>query len=160
MTKSDIKKLMYQHGTTFPDGLAFYNDDLEGFIDALHVQLQGKNKVYGSQVEELYSLYPTKCPKRKATTGKGFKDKAKLERLIKQFGFDYVKASITEYVQDCVKHESYIKGFATLLNNLPEPQKEIATDNTKYNCINKVTGEVAVLLKSEVTSTYKVISKC
>lgn len=72
-------------------------------------------------VERIYALYPTKCPVSGRATGKGTKDKRKIESLLKDgHSEEELTATITRYVQDCTKDQSYIKNFQTFLNNLPD----------------------------------------
>lgn len=72
-------------------------------------------------VDRIYSLYPTKCPVSGRATGKSYKDKVKLESLLKGGHTEEELSDIIErYVKDCIRDKSYIKNFQTFLNNLPD----------------------------------------
>lgn len=71
-------------------------------------------------VNRLYALYPTKCPVSGRGTGKSSKDKKKLETLLKRHSEEELAGIIARYLSDCAAHQSYIKNFATFLNNLPD----------------------------------------
>lgn len=73
-----------------------------------------------SAVEEIYKMYPTKCPNRGVATGKCSKDKARIRTLLKTKSAEEIKQSITQYLEDCRISGQYLKNFGTLLNNLPE----------------------------------------
>lgn len=71
-------------------------------------------------VEYIYSLYPTKCPRRNVSLGKCAKDKERIKHLLKQ----YTKEDIERVVKNEVDEKygkSYMSKFATFLNNFPDP---------------------------------------
>ena len=71
-------------------------------------------------VERLYALYPSKCPISRRTTGKGAKDKRKLESLLRTgHTEEEIASAIRRYVKESIDSGSYIKNFQTFLNNLP-----------------------------------------
>ena len=47
------------------------------------------NNDLNDNVEELYKLYPTKCPTRGVSLGKSFEDKIKIKKLLKKYGLFY-----------------------------------------------------------------------
>lgn len=72
-------------------------------------------------VDRIYSLYPTKCPISGRATGKSYKDKIKLESLLKNgHTEEELSGIIDRYVKDCIRDQSFIKNFQTFLNNLPD----------------------------------------
>ena len=71
-------------------------------------------------VEKIYSLYPTKCPKRGTSLGKSTKDKNRIRKLLK----DYTKEQIEMVVRKEIGDKygiSYMQNFSTFLNNFPDP---------------------------------------
>lgn len=88
------------------------------------------------KVELLYDLYPSNCPVKGRSLGKTLSDKEKIRKRIRELGFDYVKNSISYYLDNAKKSESYLKNFSTLLNNLPEPPKSYTAER-KIVKVNK-----------------------
>lgn len=80
--------------------------------------------IFSDDVNFLYSLYPTKCPTKGNSLGKGEKNKKQLEKLLKTKTKEELKEVIEFYVEDCKKTKTYLKNFQTFLNNLPEVVKE------------------------------------
>ena len=79
-------------------------------------------------VEMIYSLYPTKCPKRGTSLGKSTKDKDRIRKLLK----NYTKEQIEMVVRKEIGGKygiSYMQNFSTFLNNFPDPT--IMEDNSK-----------------------------
>ena len=73
-------------------------------------------------VDRMYDLYPSRCPKRNASTGKSHKDKERIKRLLKI----YTQEEIEQVIKDEVDNNfgvNYMKNFSTFLNNFPEPTK-------------------------------------
>lgn len=75
-------------------------------------------------IEHLYNLYPTKCPINERSTGKGKKDKVKIEKIIKEISPETLEETIIWYVNDCKKTNTFLKSFSTFLNNLPDLPNE------------------------------------
>lgn len=77
-------------------------------------------------VERIYAAYPSKCPVSKRGTGKSSKDKHKIARLLRDG--EYTEESLTEiikrYLKESAESQSYIKNFATFLNNIPDYSEE------------------------------------
>lgn len=85
-------------------------------------------------VDEMYSLYPTRCPKRNTTLGKSRKDKVKIKRLLKTYSREEIERVIRHEV-DSNYGINYMKNFSTFLNNFPDPNEvseksETSTMNT------------------------------
>ena len=71
-------------------------------------------------IEMIYSLYPTKCPKRGASLGKSTKDKDRIRKLLKTFTKEQIEAVVRKEVED--KYGiAYMQNFSTFLNNFPDP---------------------------------------
>jgi hypothetical protein len=71
-------------------------------------------------VETIYSLYPTKCPKRGTSLGKSTKDKDRIRKLLKTYTKEQIEMVIRKEIGD--KYGiSYMQNFSTFLNNFPDP---------------------------------------
>jgi hypothetical protein len=82
---------------------------------------QIENKIKENNIiDSIYNLYPYKCPKRNASTGKSQKNKKQIETLLKTKTPEQLTEIIKRYVQESAESESYLKNFGTLLNNLPD----------------------------------------
>lgn len=79
-----------------------------------------KKLTFSEDVEYLYSLYPSKCPKRNMGTGKSSNDKKKIESLLKTMPKEELEFTIKSYVEESLRNDSFLKNFSTLLNNLPD----------------------------------------
>lgn len=83
-------------------------------------------------VEFVYRAYPTKCPVGSRGTGKGAKDRSKIEALLRKGRKPQeLTALIADYVQDCESTGTFMKNFATFLNNLPDPDSFQPTPQAK-----------------------------
>lgn len=82
--------------------------------------IQENKKEIREAAERLYSMYPSRCPVSRRATGKSSKDKERLERLLKAHTEEELAYKIKRYVKECTEQDSYIKNFATFLNNLPD----------------------------------------
>lgn len=79
-------------------------------------------------VEMIYSLYPTKCPKRGTSLGKSTKDKDRIRKLLKTCTKEQIEMVVRKEIGD--KYGiSYMQNFSTFLNNFPDPS--IMEDNSK-----------------------------
>ncbi len=80
---------------------------------------ENNNKpIFSPEVEELYALYPTRCPKINRGTDKGIESKKILVRLLKKFSSQEIAAAIRTYIDDCDKTNTFIKNFDTLLHKI------------------------------------------
>jgi len=97
-----------------------------------------KEKVDEDAVERIYALYPAKCPVSQRATGKSSSDKRKIEKLLLSRTEEDITTAIKRYLQECIKAQSYIKNFATLLNNLPdyEEMQKQGDDSNAANVID------------------------
>ena len=81
-------------------------------------------------VEKIYSLYPSKCPKRGSSLGKSKKDKDRIKKLLKTYTKEQIEAVVRKEIAD--KHgKQYMQNFSTFLNNFPDPS--IMEGNEKVN---------------------------
>jgi hypothetical protein len=90
-------------------------------------------------VERMYTLYPTKCPKRNTSLGKSRKDKVKIKRLLKTYTQEEIELVIRHEV-DSNYGVNYMKNFSTFLNNFPDPNEgyAIAPTVTAGNTTDKL----------------------
>ena len=72
-----------------------------------------------SNIDELYKMYPSKCPKRNISLGKCFKDKERLKKLLKNHSYEMLKFTIEKEISEKY-NKSYMSNFSTFLNNLPD----------------------------------------
>ena len=69
-------------------------------------------------VDRMYEIYPSKCPKRNASTGKSRKDKDRIKRLLKVYTEEQIEQVIRAEVDE--KYEKqYMQNFSTFLNSIP-----------------------------------------
>ena len=115
------------------------NDNIENKKEGLREEEKEKKKklTFSEDVESLYSLYPSKCPKRNMGTGKSSNDKKKLESLLKTMPKEELEFTIKSYVEESLRNDSFLKNFSTLLNNLPDmgylkEQPIIKAQTSKY----------------------------
>ena len=71
-------------------------------------------------VDKMYSLYPTKCPKRNTSLGKSKRDKTRIKALLKTYTPEQIEQVIRNEV-DSNYGVNYMKNFSTFLNNFPDP---------------------------------------
>lgn len=71
-------------------------------------------------VDMIYSLYPTKCPKRGASLGKSKKDKERIRKLLKTYTKEQIEYVVRKEV-DVKYNKEYMQNFSTFLNNFPDP---------------------------------------
>lgn len=100
-------------------------------------QKQEEKKDNMAVVEEIYKLYPGKCPVSGRSTGKCSKDKNKIATLLKERDAEDVKSTIRWYLEDCVESKTYIKNFGTLLNQFPEKKTEPPKPKTEPRAIQQ-----------------------
>lgn len=92
---------------------------------------------YSEFIEEMYKLYPAKCPKRNTSLGKSHKDKERIRRLLKI----YTKEQIEQVIRNEVNSNygvNYMKNFSTFLNNFPEPITAIEHPITQITSSDKL----------------------
>ena len=82
-----------------------------------------KKKIGKEDIEQVYNAYPSRCPVSDPprATGKSLSDKEKIKKKIKNgYSPEELIETINEYVRQCVLSRTYIKNFATFLNNIPD----------------------------------------
>ena len=71
-------------------------------------------------VERMYSLYPSRCPKRATSLGKTKKDKDRIRKLLKCYSIEEIERVFKHEIEE--KYEKqYMQNFSTFLNNFPDP---------------------------------------
>ena len=89
-----------------------------------------------ASVDFLYEIYPSKCPVKNVSTGKGQSCKDKISSLLKSKTKEEIEISILHYLSEQKKALRYIMNFKTLLNNLPDafskPTQNTEIDKLKY----------------------------
>ena len=71
-------------------------------------------------VERMYSLYPSRCPKRATSLGKTKKDKDRIRKLLKCYSMEEIERVFKHEIEE--KYEKqYMQNFSTFLNNFPDP---------------------------------------
>lgn len=92
--------------------------------DALEIEAKARKAEEAAEietfVEDMYKLYPTKCPKRNCSLGKSKRDKLRIKALLKQYSKEDVERVIRHEV-DSNYGVNYMKNFSTFLNNFPDP---------------------------------------
>jgi hypothetical protein len=83
-----------------------------------HMDNENENENINKNIDEIYTLYPSKCLISNRSLGKSFKDKEKIKKHLLS-GID-LKFIIERYQDECVQSKVYMKNFATFLNNLPD----------------------------------------
>lgn len=120
--------------------LAFF--DAQKFIDSYREAYEQANEEIAKEeksktqkdegdddfVEMIYSLYPTKCPKRGSSLGKSTKDKNRIRKLLKTYTKEQIEAVVRKEVEDKYG-KAYMQNFSTFLNNFPDPS--IMEDHSK-----------------------------
>lgn len=104
-----------------------------------------ENDAVNKFVDDMYSLYPTKCPKRNSSLGKSRKDKDRIKKLLKTYSKDQIEQVIRNEV-DSNYGVNYMKNFSTFLNNFPEPNDSAtnisSTANGKASDVLVINGQV------------------
>ena len=71
-------------------------------------------------VERMYSMYPSRCPKRATSLGKTKKDKERIRKLLKCYSMEEIERVFKHEIEE--KYEKqYMQNFSTFLNNFPDP---------------------------------------
>lgn len=112
-------------------------DNKQQIINTDNKEKESKEKkCYDKNVDILYGLYPSKCPKRNVSLGKCFKDKDRLRKLLKNHSFEMLKFTIEKEINEKY-NKSYMSNFSTFLNNLPDygynDNNQSNDDTKKYN---------------------------
>lgn len=133
-------------GTKRVENQEITNDTLQGYIeDSPQPKLKeikrnkekekeiNKKGILENQINEIYQIYPSKCPFRNSSTGKSAKNKKQIEKLIKDNSFENIQQRLKQYIEDCNNSKTFLKNFETILNQLPEASEFEAIAETPIN---------------------------
>lgn len=100
----------------------FYEEQVDSIIRTAGRVFHEKEETVAdkSDINAVYSSYPTRCIVTFRNLGKSASDKEKIARLLKDKTKDELILTIQRYVEDCKRDKVYMKNFGTFLNNLPE----------------------------------------
>lgn len=71
-------------------------------------------------VESIYKLYPVRCQKRNASTGKSrIKNQTQIRKLLKEVSQEDLTKTINRYLLEN-EGQQYLQNFTTFLNNVPD----------------------------------------
>jgi hypothetical protein len=121
--------------------------DNKSYTDCIHDVVKmdtqaskGKESIDKSSIDNIYTLYPSKCPFRN-TYLKSSKDKNKIKTLLKTKKEDDLKSLIVNYIANCNNTKTYYKNFSTFLNNLPDfTEVEVKPKYDTQVIVNEVKG--------------------
>lgn len=71
-------------------------------------------------IEQMYKLYPPKCPIQNRSLGKSSKDKDRIKQLMKKYSKDAIEFVIRNEINQKY-NKSWMSNFSTFLNNFPDP---------------------------------------
>jgi hypothetical protein len=71
-------------------------------------------------IEHIYKQYPPFCLIKKRSLGKCEKNKEQIKKLLQTKTKEELLKIIDQYKTDCISTGTYMKNFATFLNNLPD----------------------------------------
>lgn len=71
-------------------------------------------------VDKFYAMYPSKCPKRGVSLGKGRKDKERIRQLLKIYSPEDIERVIQHEIDEKYGKQ-WMRHFSTFLNNFPDP---------------------------------------
>lgn len=86
-------------------------------------------------IEEIYAMYPAKCPVRNTYLGKSFKDKNRIKTLLKQYSKDEIR-KVVKYEVESKQGKIMLKNFSTFLNNFPDPNTLLNEQKTLFDDSN------------------------
>lgn len=112
----------------------------------LNAEIKNKNKTAAAkidtaEVQEVYNTYPTRCPIQHRSLGKSERDKVKIQKLLGERTKDELIDTIKKYITDCINSKTYVKNFATFLNNLPD-FKATESSEVKLSDIPKTLDDI------------------
>jgi hypothetical protein len=107
---------------------------LENLLDAKRTdKQQSAPPVQEEVINKIYDAYPTRCPKRGANLGKGYKNRVKIKALIAsgKFTGESLFEAQQAYIEDCTRNDQFMKAYATFLNNVPDPVEAVENAPTQ-----------------------------
>ncbi len=97
-----------------------------------------------TDIDTLYGLYPSKCPKRNVSLGKSFKDKDRIKKLLKTHSYEMLKFTIEQEISEKF-NKAYMSNFSTFLNNLPDyGYEEHVLNNTQKEKVSDRNGNLII----------------
>lgn len=72
-------------------------------------------------VDNIYAMYPAKCPVRNTSLGKCSKDKDRIRKLLKTYSKEDIEKVVAHEVDEKYG-KSMMQNFSTFLNNFPDPK--------------------------------------
>ena len=109
------------------------------------------NTISSTEIESVYESYPTRCPIRGASNGKGSKHKEKIRAILlskKHTAVELIRI-IKAYVNDCKENNSYMKNFGTFLNNIPDDLLDAVVPSKYSNQVDYSSEEFQVFDSEE-----------
>jgi len=124
---------------------------------------ENENDSFIKNVDFLYSIYPNACFVKNTSTNKSLKNKDKIKLLLKKYEFNKLKSIFETYISDCKKNKTYMKNFATFLNNIPDynsmtfeqPKKLVKKLYVKYNFFYQVEKNKCFVTMEKWNEFYK-----
>ena len=109
------------------------NSKLKGSIDLNKEETKKNNNESQEKefVEQMYNIYPSKCPLRNQYLGKSTKDKDRIKKLLKSYSMEQIESVIRKEVEDKYG-KSYMQNFSTFLNNFPDPNCLFDSNDSCY----------------------------
>lgn len=112
------------------------SQDFEKYESEYEIESEYKKEniieISKDDIDKIYSAYPSKCIVKKSSTGKTTNNKSKIETILKKgtYSVDQLLSIIDRYVKECKETNTFMKNFATFLNNIPDytEQKQLKTD--------------------------------
>lgn len=95
-----------------------------------------------NDIEEIYNMYPSKCPIKNSSTGKSTSHKKKIKILLKEYSVEELKHKIEWYVTECKNSKTFLKNFGTFLNNLPDIEKNKIKHKVKTFTVKHKLGPI------------------
>jgi len=114
-----------------------------------------EKEINDDSINKIYDSYPPRCPISDRSTGKCSKNKDKIKSLLNG-GLDtkILLDIIAVYIRDCVNTKTYVKNFATFLNNLPdieELKKKVRKVGESEKDYFEKQGNSCSLVKEDIT---------
>ena len=104
-------------------------------INNYNINKDKSNNISIDDIDNIYLMYPTKCPISNRSTGKSKKNKDKIKTILKETSKEELSKTIVKYISECKTTNTFIKDFGTFLNNLPDYSTtsiEIAPKDSMY----------------------------
>jgi predicted phage replisome organizer len=121
--KSRISSKKYrekQKQLLLSDGHVTESDKTDKDIEKEKEKEKNKKEELEESIDNIYKLYPQRCPFKNRPLKSKEKNKKKIKSLLKEKTEEELYNIITGYLDNCKKTKTFLKDFSTLLNNLPE----------------------------------------